>query len=847
MESKEPSLKNYLNTEFLKSIDDILGMTDESLTDTTVHLFSVEIVSILSLIDDKLHTNMAISKEENRLLVDVLKFVDMLNIFMDGDVLKKIENKMERILNFLNISEKDDSRELIKHLKYAQKSLITYNRDTFKEFYFKSEDELNTFLLNRVEKYTQNKVDIRVLKQIQNIVYVFAKKIYPQNKLKIDILISNIKNEIFSSTSTNKPLIHPKKTDQFKSFDYKQENLSRQMEKIEKTISNRYKKDGSKTPLKNNKGKQSVSYDKQNYKRDARSSTSSGGAHSFNKRAKLIEIEVDYNQIIEDKTKKTEPVSLLKCESANSIKITNNVIFVDPRYPCIVGTLSAQDEQEYFADSEPLMVNKKFVKVDIDDMFCASENENEIEIDEEEEEEEDEEEEEIDQEMLEELLIKQIDENPEEEFSFDYSEDDKSKNELIVMNNDTNEKELGNIKDRLSAIITNGVTVYKPKEKAETEMTVTALVENNLNYFTNGRDCNFVKEYLAIKKFQQENEEVINKHMQRMEDDIVVPLYHRILMSTEKRKSLITYIFNKYSKIIKKVLAPQNVLKRVAPYGSSVNNFMIDYGDVDICIIPKCDIFSFAPFLEEVKSYLVYNKLADIKLNYISNRYILCKLEDRETKVLVDITVHNLLPLINSNMLKVYSTIDQRFHILGIYLKNWARINKIQGAADKYLSSYALIIMLIYFLQRTKPPVLPNLQTMVSKTVEYTYQVADSSRQTNIFYESDFDKINTHLEHSPENKQTITELLVGFFEFYSYMFDHSTHSIAIHIDGVIAKGADDNIAFSIIDPFDHKHNPGASMRLGTPTFNRFVASMRREINHILSGEYVERLNRRTNK
>jgi DNA polymerase sigma len=45
-----------------------------------------------------------------------------------------------------------------------------------------------------------------------------------------------------------------------------------------------------------------------------------------------------------------------------------------------------------------------------------------------------------------------------------------------------------------------------------------------------------------------------------------------------------------------------------------------------------------------------------------------------------------------------------------IFLKHWAKEVDIIGAAYGYLSSYALTLMLIAFLQSRSPPVLPCLQ-----------------------------------------------------------------------------------------------------------------------------------------
>jgi DNA polymerase sigma len=47
---------------------------------------------------------------------------------------------------------------------------------------------------------------------------------------------------------------------------------------------------------------------------------------------------------------------------------------------------------------------------------------------------------------------------------------------------------------------------------------------------------------------------------------------------------------------------------------------------------------------------------------------------------------------------------------MALYLKTWAKEVHINGASRGFLSSYALILMIIAFLQQTQPPVLPCLQ-----------------------------------------------------------------------------------------------------------------------------------------
>jgi DNA polymerase sigma len=225
---------------------------------------------------------------------------------------------------------------------------------------------------------------------------------------------------------------------------------------------------------------------------------------------------------------------------------------------------------------------------------------------------------------------------------------------------------------------------------------------------------------------------------------------------------------------------------------------------------------------------------------------MLLKVVDYQTKFVIDITVHNMLPILNTNLIRLYSLYDQRFHILGLYIKHWGKINKIHGAADNYLSSYALLLMLISFLQNVvEPRVLPILQKIEDKNQSYEYQQNSDTVKTNIYYEEDLQKIRAYMSQvnkGKENTDTVSQLLVKFFEYYSYYFDYYEQKVAIHKEAKdLFKNSPDNVAFSIEDPFDPTHNPGKSMLINSSQFNKFITAMKKEVNYILNGEYVKRL------
>ena len=88
-----------------------------------------------------------------------------------------------------------------------------------------------------------------------------------------------------------------------------------------------------------------------------------------------------------------------------------------------------------------------------------------------------------------------------------------------------------------------------------------------------------------------------------------------------------------------------------------------------------------------------------------------------------------------------------------------------------------------------------------------------------------------------QNELTVVELLVGFFEYYSYIYNH--YFISISRSDKIPADENETIAFPIEDPFDIGYNPGKSMKINTLSYTAFVYCMKKELNNIISGEYFK--------
>ena len=368
------------------------------------------------------------------------------------------------------------------------------------------------------------------------------------------------------------------------------------------------------------------------------------------------------------------------------------------------------------------------------------------------------------------------------------------------------------------------------------------------------KDENY-KNYLAYKTIIYQNSNYSSINLKIFEKYILLPLYHKIIAEASKKIKIFDKILKKYTKIIKKACDGKDVIEDISPYGSFANNLLDKEGDIDICIVPTCPWFKFRRYAYKIKNRIENYKIGTIKLFHISKSFYLISVYDEETKTNLDITIHNLLPILNSKLIKLYSEYDQRFHIMGIYIKYWSKLNKVHGAANQYLSSYTLILMLIYFLQKiVQPRILPDLQNIPInddftkpeyKENDYDYYYGHKKMTTNIHYEEDIEKINKYMNYinnGEKNNESVSNLLVKFFEYYAYFYDNNKIiSIKSESDKTLNKKAKNG--FSIEDPFESKHKPGKSMKKNSPQYNKFVNCMKKEINNILSGEYIKRFSK----
>ncbi|KAK3822483.1 MAG: hypothetical protein JOS17DRAFT_753718 [Linnemannia elongata] len=136
-----------------------------------------------------------------------------------------------------------------------------------------------------------------------------------------------------------------------------------------------------------------------------------------------------------------------------------------------------------------------------------------------------------------------------------------------------------------------------------------------------------------------------------------------------------------------------------------------------------------------------------------------------ERNIRCDMSINQPMGVLNSQLIYAYQRIDNRFLGLWLGLRSLAERHSILGGNKGYLSSYALTMMLIVFLQDvTTPPILPRLQQqradkMFASQVDGLYCAYDKNPRN-------------YTALASKNTKSEGQLLTEFCQYFGYTFDY---------------------------------------------------------------------------
>ncbi|KAK6058432.1 PAP/25A associated domain protein [Cooperia oncophora] len=164
----------------------------------------------------------------------------------------------------------------------------------------------------------------------------------------------------------------------------------------------------------------------------------------------------------------------------------------------------------------------------------------------------------------------------------------------------------------------------------------------------------------------------------------------------------------------------------------------------------------------------------------------------------LDININNVAGIYNSHLIHYYSLLDQRFPAVCLLVKHWAITNGIGDAATGSFNSYSLILLVLHYFQcGVQPAVLPNLQHLYPEKFGSTPPLSELHLFQPLSY-----------LHRPLNKQTIGELLVGFFHYYA-SFDFENIAISMRNSHIFPRSSmpPETLVYRIFieEPFDRNN------------------------------------------
>ncbi|NXN78558.1 PAPD1 protein, partial [Bombycilla garrulus] len=286
----------------------------------------------------------------------------------------------------------------------------------------------------------------------------------------------------------------------------------------------------------------------------------------------------------------------------------------------------------------------------------------------------------------------------------------------------------------------------------------------------------------------------------------------------------------------------------VKPFGSSVNTFGKLGSDVDM-FLDFCDIGKHAtkmkkgPFemeyqmkrlpSERLATQRILSVIGDCLDNFgpgcvnvqkiLNARCPLVKFSHQPTGFQCDLSVSNSIARRSSELLYIYGCLDSRVRALVFTIRCWARVHGLTNSAPgTWITNFSLTMMVMFFLQRRSPPIIPTLDQLKELADEKDKHVIGGY---DCSFVSDLRKIKP-----TKNTETLDVLLGEFFEYFGN-FDFRKNSINLRKGKEVNKP--ESSPLYIWNPFEQDLN--ISKNVNQPQLEKFIA-MARESAWILQKE-----------
>ncbi|XP_064560105.1 poly(A) RNA polymerase, mitochondrial [Zonotrichia leucophrys gambelii] len=286
----------------------------------------------------------------------------------------------------------------------------------------------------------------------------------------------------------------------------------------------------------------------------------------------------------------------------------------------------------------------------------------------------------------------------------------------------------------------------------------------------------------------------------------------------------------------------------VKPFGSSVNTFGKLGSDVDMFLDFRdtgkhATKMKKGPFemeyqmkrlpSERLATQRILSVIGDCLDNFgpgcanvqkiLNARCPLVKFSHQPTGFQCDLSVSNSIAIRSSELLYIYGCLDSRVRALVFSIRCWARVHGLTNSAPgTWITNFSLTMMVMFFLQRRSPPIIPTLDQLKELAGEKDKHIIGGY---DCSFVSDLRKIKP-----TKNTETLDVLLSEFFEYFGN-FDFRKNSINLRKGKEVNKP--ESSPLYIWNPFEQDLN--ISKNVNQPQLEKFIA-MARESAWILQKE-----------
>uniref|UniRef100_A0A182MRE9 Poly(A) RNA polymerase mitochondrial-like central palm domain-containing protein n=1 Tax=Anopheles culicifacies TaxID=139723 RepID=A0A182MRE9_9DIPT len=182
--------------------------------------------------------------------------------------------------------------------------------------------------------------------------------------------------------------------------------------------------------------------------------------------------------------------------------------------------------------------------------------------------------------------------------------------------------------------------------------------------------------------------------------------------------------------------------------GSTISGFGTDSSDIDMCIVDidgptYCDsrtealnnLLRVKSFIESMPSSSCFEHL-----DLIRAKVPILRFRHVQENVDIDLSINNRVGIRNTHLLHCYAQLDLRVRPLVMVIKLWAQHHNLNDPINSTMSSYSLVLMVINFLQCGVTPAKDNHNSNLLERID---------------------------PHHSDNKDSLGELLVKFFNYYA--------------------------------------------------------------------------------